>query len=63
MAVDGDGAVVAEAGYELLPDGDGELAMTVAKRYRCPVLADRPCPLAEGADVVVLANAAEHEPW
>jgi hypothetical protein len=32
-------------------------------RYRCPVLAGRPCPLAAGADAVVLANAPAHEEW
>jgi hypothetical protein len=32
-------------------------------RFRCPVLAGRPCPLAAGADAVVVANAPEHEPW
>ena len=31
---EGDGRVVAEAGYRLLPDGDGELAITVARDRR-----------------------------
>lgn len=30
----GDGRIVAEAGYELLPNGDGELAMAVAPGHR-----------------------------
>lgn len=35
VAVAGDGGpIVAEANYELLPDGDGELAMVVAERWR-----------------------------
>lgn len=33
-ADDGDGVVVAEAGYELLRNGDGELAITVADAWR-----------------------------
>jgi len=32
-------------------------------RYRCPVLAGRPCPLAAEADAVVVANAPDEEPW
>jgi ribosomal protein S18 acetylase RimI-like enzyme len=34
VAVDGDGNVVGEANYELLPDGDGELGMVVAPSWR-----------------------------
>jgi ribosomal protein S18 acetylase RimI-like enzyme len=32
-------------------------------RPRCPVLAGRPCPLAAGADVIVVANAPDEAPW
>jgi hypothetical protein len=48
VAVDGD-RIVGEASYELLPDGDGELGMTVASDRRGwlgPYLLD---PLAEAA--------------
>ena len=34
VAVDGAGRIVGEANYELLPDGDGELGMAVARDWR-----------------------------
>jgi ribosomal protein S18 acetylase RimI-like enzyme len=34
VAVDGDGELVGEANYELLPNGDGELGMVVAPAWR-----------------------------
>lgn len=32
-------------------------------RPRCPALAGRACPLAAGADAIVIANAPDAEPW
>jgi hypothetical protein len=32
-------------------------------RPRCPVLAGRPCPLAAGADAIVVSNAPDDERW
>lgn len=35
----------------------------VDRRRRCPALAGQPCPLAAGADVVVVAHPPDHPDW
>jgi hypothetical protein len=36
---------------------------SVRHRHECPVLAGRPCPLAEGADAILLCNPSDSEEW
>lgn len=53
------GAEAEEAGLQVVAcSGPGG-----TRRPRCPVLAGRPCPLAAGADAIVVSNVPDDERW